>query len=112
MSYSTHHHAKSGAAPEFRARNLILVLVGAGLFCGIVAFVADGGIRAGFGGAALVLILTAAYCGVTAWSSSVVDGITDVDEPTPAVQLPQSPASQTYDPPVPPNHSLERSRGR
>jgi len=109
MADSSHSHAQSrGAEPNARARRLVVVLSAVGFLCGIVALIAEGGNRTGFGAAALVLLITASYCVFAPWFESPADDICDMDEPPPAVPLPQSPVTQIYDPP--PDNSLERTR--
>ena len=82
----------------------------AGFLCGIVALVAEGEARTGFGAASLVLLLTAVFCVSAAWFESPSGEATDIDAPPPVVSLPQSPVTQIYDPPVPPGNSPEQTR--
>jgi hypothetical protein len=109
---STGHSRKHRLVPNRRARKLVLVLAVLGLLCAAVALFVGGALRSGFGGAAVVLLLTAGYCAVMAWYQEPPGFVTDIHEPAPPVALPQSPVTEIYDPLVPPNTSLERTRDR
>jgi hypothetical protein len=102
--------AGRGPRPNVRARKLVLILAVIGLLCGVVALIAGAQVRTGFAAAALIVLLTAVYCASAAWFEAPTNEISDIDAPPPHVPLPQSPVTQIYDPPVPPNKSLERTR--
>jgi hypothetical protein len=69
-----------------------------------------GTVRTGFGAAAVVFLLVAGYCASAAWYEEPPGLISDIHESAQPVMLPQSPVTEIYDPPVPPNTSLERTR--
>ena len=91
-----------------RAWLLASVAALAGLACGLIALILDGALGVAFGGAAIVLLITAFVCvGVTSQEFSSGPPF-DPDEPPPIPPVPQSEVALIYDPGETPNHGLER----
>ena len=66
--------------------------------CGLIARILDGALGAAFGGAAIVLLITAFFCvGVTSQELSSGPPF-DPDEPPPIPPVPQSQVALVYDP--------------
>jgi hypothetical protein len=66
--------------------------------------------RIGFGAAALVFLVTAAYAAGTVWLETREFPPLDIEAPPPTLPpLPQSPVTEIYDPPSPPNNRLQRT---
>jgi hypothetical protein len=105
----TRARAQPGTA---RVRWLVVSLALAALSCALIAILTDDDARAVFGGMALVFALAAIWSGIEIATAAPSEPSFDLEAPPPATPLPQSPVTQTYEPKVPPNKSLERTRER
>jgi hypothetical protein len=104
---SKRYGTRPGAA---RVRWLVVTLVAVSASCAVVALLAGGDARAVFGAVALVFAIAAIWSAVEVITSGRDEPRFDMEAPPEVTPLPQSPVSQTYDPGVPPNNSLERTR--
>ena len=95
-----------------RVRWLVVALVAVSVISAVVALLVGGDARAVFGGIALVFAIAAIWSGVEVFTSGRDERQFDMEAPPEVTPLPQSPVSQTHDPGVPPNKSLERTRER
>jgi hypothetical protein len=92
-----------------RGRALVLVVAAAGVVAACLAVVLGGSCRIALAAAALVLLVTAAYCAGAVWFETREYPPLDIEAPPPMAPLPQSPVTEIYDPPPPPNNRLQRT---
>ena len=97
--------AQPGAA---RARSLVIALTLAAAVCALVAIFVGGEARAVFGGTAFVIGLAATWGGIEMATVEPSDPQLDLEVPPPAIELPMSPTTQTHNPKVSSDTSLER----
>lgn len=99
---STRQSSNPRVARSRRGQLLALVPTVAGVAAAVIAVVADGTARMGFGAAAFVLLVTGAYSYASAWVETGNRGLVSLDDSAPEPQLPQSPVTLIHDPDRPP----------